>query len=82
MSERTQFGDFVRGLVDLAEDPAKRQELEAKVRELGGRLAKTLEDPNMVVAVMEAAAKHKVSVRETRLRRGAAGARAPRRSRR
>ena len=82
MTERTQFGDFVRGLVDLAEDPAKRQELEAKVRELGGKLAKTLEDPQTVAAVIEAAGKHRVSVRETRLRASAARARTPRRSRR
>ncbi len=79
MRQRSSLGDFVRGVVDLAEDPDKRLELEGKVRELGGRLKKTLEDPATLAHVMKAAGEHRIDVREARRR--TAHNRRPRRSR-
>ncbi len=69
MSERTELGDAIRSLVDLAEDPAKRRKLEGRVRDLGTRFVKRLEDPHYLIDLMSAGAKHKIDVREVRKRR-------------
>ncbi len=65
----TDLGTFIRNLVDLAEDEDKRRQLETKVKDLGERFVRTLEDPHTIANIMVAAGKHKAEVREVRRRR-------------